>query len=55
MQDYHEFLAEVLIPEADLQKRIAELIGKSHITGCIELNNNARRHVHDLLDDWSIV
>ena len=25
MQDYHEFLAEVLIPEADLQKRIAEL------------------------------
>ncbi len=25
MQDYHEFLDEVLIPEAELQKRIAEL------------------------------
>ena len=25
MQDYHDFLSEVLIPEADLQKRISEL------------------------------
>lgn len=25
MQDYHEFIQEILIPEKDLQKRIAEL------------------------------
>jgi len=29
MQDYHEFLEEVLIPEDKLQTRIAELGNKS--------------------------
>jgi hypoxanthine phosphoribosyltransferase len=43
MQDYHEFLAEILIPEETLQKRIAELgaqissdyLGKDLLLVCI--------------------